>query len=645
MANDLPTNQHPRPTTCLSPRRRFLKTALALPLMARLDGQESGSEILPGLRIVPGAVNTGLFERNGKILMIDSGEMGGPADWCLYTHHHRDQASRAASLASAGARLIVPTAERHFFDDAFGFWDSAEALLDHSMDFRPHVFTLRESVPVARAVTGGDTHPWQGLQFQVIDTPGHTAGSVTYIVEIAGKRVAFTGDLIFAPGQIWEMYSLQKKFPKMRSGYWGFGGAVPEVKASLDRVLAAKPDILIPSHGAPIHDPPAAVAQLKDHLDDVMNNYFVTAGWRISPMHKGEYPRELDPPMFPSLPRVSYPKWIRDIAATTKVIVSDDKSAFVSDCGSPKAIEELARLHEAGEIGSIEGVWISHYHDDHTENRNVLRRRFGTKVFVQEELVDIIENPTAYRMPALFPESIKVDRVMRDGETIAWKEFRLTFYYFPGQTLYHAGLMVEKDGYKVFFTGDSITNWGVDDYCSQNRNFMGQNVGYRKCFDRLLAAKPDMLVAAHWGPEPISTDYVRKTIELFREREALEQKLFPHDNINFGLDPCWIRSYPYRQKALPGALVAVEARIMNHSSVPKKAQAELVLPAGWTARQPSGAQEIPANTEGVIRLLAAAPANPPRRRQVIGLSVTFGGRRIGEFAEAIVDFLETEPRS
>src|SRR4030095_15209416 len=59
---------------------------------------------------------------------------------------------------------------------------------------------------------------------------GHTDGSVTYLVEVAGRRVAFTGDLIAAPGQIWEIYSLQKRFPGMRGGYWGFGDAIGEIK-------------------------------------------------------------------------------------------------------------------------------------------------------------------------------------------------------------------------------------------------------------------------------------------------------------------------------------------------------------------------------------------------------------------------------
>src|SRR5262249_40492017 len=159
------------------------------------------------------------------------------------------------------------------------------------------------------------------------------------------------------------------------------------------------------------------------------------------------------------------------VASTSWAIVADDKSVFLSDCGHPKAIVELARMQATGEIGSVEGLWVTHYHDDHTEVVNVGKRQFGAKVYIQRELTDIIENPTAYQMPCLFPESIRVDRVMENGETINWKGFRLTAFYFPGQTLFHDGLLVERNGFKVFFTGDSFTNWGVDDYCSENRCF------------------------------------------------------------------------------------------------------------------------------------------------------------------------------
>ena len=237
----------------LPSRRRFLLAAsgLSLAAAARADRQE----ILPGLYLLRGAVNTAVIERNGRKLLIDSGDIEPPADCALFTHHHPDQASGAARLAAAGTRIIVPATERSFFANAEGVWDAADKRLDHDYNCRPDLFTLRESVPVSATLQGGDVHTWEGLRFEAIETPGHTDGSMTYLVEIDGKRVAFTGDLIYGPGQIHDFYSLQKGFPGMRGGYWGFGGAVDDVKSSLDRVLAKKPDLLIPSHGVVMRDP------------------------------------------------------------------------------------------------------------------------------------------------------------------------------------------------------------------------------------------------------------------------------------------------------------------------------------------------------------------------------------------------------
>lgn len=622
------------------PRRAFLAAAAA----SRFS-HAAGKEILPGLRIHQGSLNTAVVERNGKKLLIDSGEWkavpgGGVAEWALYTHRHRDQSSGAPFLAREGTKLIVPYGEKRFFEDADAFWDSADDIIDYQIqNFRSPLFSPIESVPVARTLRGGGTFSWEGLTFQAIDTPGHTDGSLSYLVEIAGRKVAFTGDLICGPGRIWEMYSLQRRFPRMRGDYWGFGGAVEEVKGSLDRVMERKPDILVPSHGAIIYDPIPAVAQLKANLDAVMENFLITAAWRISPFHAGEYPRENRPHMFPPLPPASYPKWIRDIAATSKAIVAQDKSVFLSDCGNPKAIDELARLRAAGEISSVDGIWITHYHYDHTESINAAKRRFGAKVYAQRELVDITENPTAYQMPVLFPESIRVDRVLDHRESMEWKGFRLTAYHFPGQTLYHAGLLVERDGCRVFFTGDSFANWGIDDYCSQNRCFLGPGVGYRKCIQILLDAKPDLLAASHWGPLPVSSEYLKKTDALLEERTQLLKALFPHDDPNFGTDPYWVRAYPYRQGVLPGAPVAIEARVMNHSAKPMRAGVELKLPPGWSPGVVSRSQWIPPRTEGRIRLNATAPSRPGRRRAVVSLAVTVDGRRLGELAEAIVNFL------
>jgi len=593
-----------------------------------------GVRLPDGLQVFSDVVNVGVLERGGRRLLIDCGEgdLGGPADWILVTHHHRDQWSGAAKL---GAKVAVPEVERRFFSGAERFWDQADAILDHRYDFRPHLFTGRESVDVARGLKGGDMLEWRGLRIEALDTPGHTDGSLSYLVEVGGRRVAFTGDLIHSPGRLWEFYSLQKRFRGMRGDYWGFGGAVEEVVSSLDQVIARKPDLLVPSHGDVIDDPPGAVAQLKRHLRAAMLNYLTLAAWRI--YFPGIFPAA-NAPMLEPLPPARYPKWIRNVASTTKAIVADDGSAFLSDCGSPQAITEIDRLLAAGEIRSIDGLWITHYHDDHTQLVNVAKRKYGAPVHAESRMVDILENPLAYQMPCLFPESIRVDRPLEDGQTLEWKGFRLTAYHFPGQTLYHDGLLVERDGVRAFFTGDSFANFGIDDYCSQNRCFLRAADGYQKCLQLLLDLKPDLLVAAHWGAVPVSEEYLRRALDLFREREKLFARLFPWEDPNFGLDPGWIRCYPYRQKALPGGPVLVEACIYNHASHPKPVTAQLRVPPGWLTPGPARLT-IPPRQETRIRFETRAPEAPARRRQVLGLAVTFDGIRLGEFAEAIVDLL------
>jgi glyoxylase-like metal-dependent hydrolase (beta-lactamase superfamily II) len=622
-------------------RREFLAAAAAAGLAAAarpLLGAEEA--IAPGVRLLHGSVTTAVFERNGRRLAIDPGSLAalpgsGPLDWVLVTHHHRDQAESAGALIRTGARLAVGARDARAFAAADQVWAAADEVLDHRYNFRNDLFTPREPVPVARELRSGDVLEWEGLRFEVLDTPGHTDGSVTYLVEVGVKRVAFTGDLIAGPGQLWEIWSLQKGFPGMTRDYWGLGGAVRDLESSLDRVLARRPDVLVPSHGVVMRDPPGAVVLLKKNLDAMMANYLTTAAWRI--YFKAIAPKE--PPMLQPLPGVDYPKWIRNIASTSKAVVADDGSIFMSDCGHPSAVTELDRLLKAGEIKSVDGIWITHYHDDHTSQVNAARQRFGGRVHVQRGMVDIIENPTAYAMPCLFPESIRVDRALEDGETIAWKEYRLTAFHFPGQTLYHTGLLVERDGVKAFFTGDSFANWGVDDYCSQNRCFLGRDVGYERCFRILLETKPDILVAAHWGPLPVDAGHLRRSIELFQERERLCRRLFPHDDPNFGTDPGWARAYPHRQRALPGERVELEARIYNHSATARDASVELRAPAGWRTARARAETRIPARSEGRLRLEAIAPEKPARRREVLGLSITFDGRPRGELCEAIVDYL------
>src|SRR5262249_16441572 len=150
-------------------------------------------------------------------------------------------------------------------------------------------------------------------------------GEVSYIVDIDGSRVAFTGDLIYGPGRLWEFYSLQKPFPGMEGhytnagngGYWAFGGAVPELKRSLDTVLSYKPAVTVPSHGVVMRNPGEAVALLDKNLDAVMRNYLTLADWRIYWKGRQVTTGYDDTPMLPSLPVPDVPPWLHQLGETS----------------------------------------------------------------------------------------------------------------------------------------------------------------------------------------------------------------------------------------------------------------------------------------------------------------------------------------
>src|SRR5208337_855344 len=113
------------------------------------------------------------------------------------TDHHRDQCSSASRFKQAGAKIAVPAAEADFFRNATEIWATADKQLYHRYYFRPDFFILRNSVAPDRELQPGDVFEWQGLDIQVVSTPGPTDGSVSYIIDLDGRKFAFTGDLMY----------------------------------------------------------------------------------------------------------------------------------------------------------------------------------------------------------------------------------------------------------------------------------------------------------------------------------------------------------------------------------------------------------------------------------------------------------------
>ncbi|MBM4093386.1 MAG: MBL fold metallo-hydrolase, partial [Planctomycetes bacterium] len=434
------------------------------------------------IRVLRGAVNGALLERNGKTLAVygDPREQPTAAHMVLFTHHRRDVVWAGRTLVAAGAKAVVPADESELFTNVDVFWAGFAQQRFHDYTHKC-TKVLGEPMRVAALVKDGETLTWEGLAIRVLHTPGYTRGAVTYLVDLEGQRIAFSGDLIHGDGKVLDLYSLQDAIPEAHVGaYHGYAARLADVLSSVTRLAGERPTVIVPSRGPVIRDPDAAIAKLISRARSFYANYLsIDAHRYYMPQDKFlvKARRVLGPAAevawLPSAETVvPLPPWIVPID-NARLILAGDKTGFLVDCGSQRIIDELEKLRTSGRLTSIEHVFVTHYHDDHTDQVAKVAERFGALVHATQRNRDILQNPGAYRLPCLTTNPIQVTGHSEDGVTWRWKEFDLTPYFFPGQTLQHDALLVKNDaGEQVFFIGDSFTPAGIDDYCLLNRNFL-----------------------------------------------------------------------------------------------------------------------------------------------------------------------------
>jgi len=603
------------------------------------------------VRLLPGPVNGVCIERNGHTLVIYGDPSGTlqQADMVLFTHSRRDVVWAGRDLVQRGAKAIVPAAEAAAFAGPEEFWNTFARGRFH--DYRQQT-TKVPVVPlrVDRTVGDGEALAWQDLSVRVMGTPGYTRGAVSYLLDVDGIRYAFVGDLIYGDGQVLDLYSLQDEVPDLRiGGYHGYAARVVQLIASLRAIASEKPDVLVPARGPVVRAPQAAIAHLIDRLQAVYRNYLAISAGRyyFSRSYDGLAERVLGTPHGVPWMRLATidedpPGWMLCIG-NSRLLLSQSGAGWLIDCGSQAIIDEIGRRRDAGQLTSLEGVFLTHYHDDHTEKINTLLKTFSCPVFVTPLVADIARRPQAYRLPCLTTESIADVTVVPDRHTRRWREFQLTFYDYPGQTLYHSALLVEHDnGEKLFFLGDSFTPSGIDDYCLLNRNLMHEGDGYLRCLD-ILGTLPDncMLVNEHVAPvfqfDGPQLAFMRQTLV---ERKALLASLFPWDDANYGIDEQWARIYPYGQTARPGQTAEAEIRLLNHSDRAHKYTVTPHLPDGFTAEPESAHLTVEPRTEGAITIRIAVPTSLVPSVYVVTADVAFDRWDLRHWCEAL---LEVQP--
>jgi hydroxyacylglutathione hydrolase len=144
----------------------------------------------------PVAENTYIFRHEGsdRALIVDPGDepdkllgaveaLGVTLEGILLTHTHFDHVGAVAPVAKAtGAEVWVPEAEMFVHDDIMAFvpWPG----------FGPF-----ESYDAEHTLSGGDRLELAGFEIDVLFTPGHSPGHVTF--SIPSESAVFSGDVLF----------------------------------------------------------------------------------------------------------------------------------------------------------------------------------------------------------------------------------------------------------------------------------------------------------------------------------------------------------------------------------------------------------------------------------------------------------------
>src|SRR5262245_17217571 len=496
-----------------------------------------------GVRFLPGPVN-GLLV-NGRVLMYgDTGGRVKEASHVLITQARRELVWAGTALVRDGSAAVVPERERSLFENPASFWESYWSGRFHDYS-QVNTKVLREPVRVSRAVRGGEVLDLDGVRVEVIDTPGYTAGAASYWIESGGKRIACTGDLIYGDdGQLFDVSSLQDAIPESKTrGYHGYAARAGNLIESLRKIADRKPDILVPARGPWIENPQQAIERLITRLQGLMASHFATDALR---WYWGEESlrirsrKAMDGRAVDSMPMAEQrplPNWVKAIG-NSRLLVSRTGTGFLVDAGF-KGL--LTRLQEADRV---QGIWITHYHDDHTDYAQTIANRFACPVYFTQRMRDVLERPSHYRLPCLTENPITSGKPQADGVRMRWHEFEMTFFDFPGQTLYHGGLLVERDGgEKLFFVGDSFTPSGIDDYCLQNRDFVREGAGFLYCLellDRLGKDAPLWLINQHVEPMfRFSAEQSARMRSELRKRMAILQELTPWPDLNYAIDESW----------------------------------------------------------------------------------------------------------
>jgi glyoxylase-like metal-dependent hydrolase (beta-lactamase superfamily II) len=578
-------------------------------------------------------------------------------DWVLFTHHHREQSLGAYRLQGGGAKIAAPESERAFFERPADFRKMEVRLGDpHTVHGASYVRPPIRPIGLDRAFQDNERFTWRGHEFMCISTPGNSPGAMTYWLQLGGRQLAFSGDVMLEGAKMHTWFDTEWDY--------GFAAGVQALRKSVARLSQLDVGILLPSHGAAVREPNRELQVFGRKLESLEKLYL--RGYGVEGASAAYQDKVSTPTVVSNLWQVS-PHLFKfkrpNFWGNFGLILADSGRALVVDCGllDEKMLDKaLDGMREHFGLKGIDAIIITHIHGDHFLEAPHLRKTWGAPVWALDNMVDKMERPERFDYPAMVQSygkknpdgtpmtGVRVDRSFRPGENFEWEGYRFTVDWMPGQTEFALCLHGEIDGRKVAFTGDNL--FGDPDDPNQTgheavvaRNSAILEEGYIYAAEYLTRLKPDILIGGHSfvvdRPSGIIERYRKWSYEM---REAF-QALSTHRDYRYWFDPFWVRAEPYRSKLAPGGSANAVLHVRNFLKRPQVYRVEIRTPDGVLVRPNFIERSIPPEAAVQIPIVIEALSTIAAGVHVVALDISIEGERHGPLFDFMIGIAPDEP--
>ncbi|HXP59761.1 MAG TPA: MBL fold metallo-hydrolase [Dongiaceae bacterium] len=609
---------------------------------------------LPEVFVWTDTCNAYVLRDGESAVLIDLGD-GGVLDhlpeigvrrveWVLFTGHHRELCQGYPRLKAWNARLAAPAAERALFETPSAFRKMRpkleDALTVHSASYvRPPV----QPIPLDRAFARMDTFNWRGHEFWCVETKGNSPGGMTYLVKLHGRWAAFSGDVMLDGARMHNYFDTEWDY--------GFASGIRALHNAAALVERFEPAWLLPAHGPVIAKPERQLLEFQKKLRRLES--LVVRGYDEGRFAAADQDRVSTPTSVPFIWRTTphlYKFKGPDYYVNFVMILAASGHALLVDCGlfdEAFLDRSLALMRERLGLKAIDAVVISHMHGDHMLEAPHLREKWGASIWALDRETDQMEHPERYDYAAPIQaygkgfDSVRVDRVLKSGETFQWEGYTLTADWMPGQTEFAVGLSGMIDGRKVVFTGDNIfadprnpRHSGHEAIVARNSGILEE--GYIYGAEYLSRLKPDLIMGGHSFVMDRPAGLIKRYRQWAYAMRDCFQSLSTDPDYRYWFDPFWVRAEPYRVRLARGKSAEVTVQVRNFRHRGQSHHIEIHAPPG-VSTQPAALEGSLGNETRQsfpLRLTASPDAEPGVH--IVAFDITLDGRRYGEWFDFIV---------